>query len=86
LTRKIGILLAFFFCSHIDSIFSPSSIIALLDEETIFPRATDESLIMKLNTLSKKHPKYSEVQFKKLNFQIAHYAGDVVYDVKVNVC
>ena len=55
-----------------------SSIIALLDEETIFPRATDESLIMKLNTLSKKHPKYSEVQFKKLNFQIQHYAGDVV--------
>jgi myosin protein heavy chain len=58
-----------------------NSIIALLDEETIFPRATDESLIMKLHTLAKKHTKYGEVQFKKLNFQIQHYAGDVVYNV-----
>ncbi len=59
-----------------------ASLIALLDEETIFPRATDESLIMKLHTLAKKSPKYSEVQFKKLNFQVQHYAGDVLYDVK----
>jgi myosin protein heavy chain len=58
-----------------------NSIIALLDEETIFPRATDESLIQKLHTLAKKHTKYSEVQFKKLNFQIQHYAGDVNYNV-----
>jgi myosin heavy subunit len=58
-----------------------NSIIALLDEETIFPRATDESLIQKLHTLAKKHTYYSTVQFKKLFFKIEHYAGDVVYDV-----
>ncbi len=59
----------------------PNSIMSFLDEESIFPRATDETLIQKLHTLATKNPKYSKVQFKKLNFQIQHYAGDVVYDV-----
>jgi myosin heavy subunit len=59
----------------------PNSIMAFLDEESIFPRATDETLIQKLHTLAAKNPKYGKVQFKKLNFQIQHYAGDVIYDV-----
>ncbi len=59
----------------------PNSILSFLDEESIFPRATDETLIQKQHTLATKNPKYSKVQFKKLNFQIQHYAGDVIYDV-----
>jgi len=59
----------------------PNSIMSFLDEESIFPRATDETLIQKLHTLATKNPKYGKVQFKKLNFQIQHYAGDVIYDV-----
>ncbi len=59
----------------------PNSIMSFLDEESIFPKATDETLIQKLHTLATKNTKYSKVQFKKLNFQIQHYAGDVVYDV-----
>jgi len=59
----------------------PNSIMSFLDEESIFPKATDETLIQKLHTLATKNPKYGKVQFKKLNFSIQHYAGDVVYDV-----
>jgi myosin heavy subunit len=59
----------------------PNSILSFLDEESIFPKATDETLIQKLHTLATKNTKYGKVQFKKLNFQIQHYAGDVIYDV-----
>ncbi len=48
----------------------PNSIMSFLDEESIFPRATDETLIQKLHTLATKNPKYGKVQFKKLNFQV----------------
>jgi myosin heavy subunit len=59
----------------------PNSIMSFLDEESIFPRATAETLIQKLNTLAAKNSKYGKVQFKKLSFQIQHGVGAVVYDV-----
>jgi myosin-3 len=54
-------------------------IFALLDEESRFPKATDQSLAIKLHqTLS---PLYSDVYIAPKNvgtsFSIVHYAGQV---------
>jgi myosin heavy subunit len=69
---------------------TPPGVLALLDEQSVFPNATDTTLITKLHThfggtgaKAKKHPKYEEPRFsdKSLNFGIYHYAGTVSYDV-----
>jgi myosin heavy chain 9/10/11/14 len=65
---------------------SPPGILALLDEQSVFPNATDETLIRKLHAhfgKAKKHPKYEEPRFsdKSLTFSILHYADVVTYDV-----
>jgi myosin protein heavy chain len=72
---------------------TPPGIFALLDEQSVFPNATDQTLITKLHTHfgggqagqagKKKHPKYEEPRFadKLPNFGVYHYAGTVSYDV-----
>jgi len=60
----------------------PNAILSFLDEESIFPRATNKTLITKLHTLSTKSKKYQKVQFKDFNFKIVHYAGAVDYNVE----
>lgn len=65
---------------------APPGILALLDEQSVFPNATDATLIAKLHThfgKQKKHPKYEEPRFadKLPNFGVFHYAGNVSYDV-----
>eukprot|EP01091_Cochliopodium_minus_P012120 TRINITY_DN35_c0_g1_i4.p1 TRINITY_DN35_c0_g1~~TRINITY_DN35_c0_g1_i4.p1 ORF type:complete len:1364 (+),score=604.46 TRINITY_DN35_c0_g1_i4:37-4128(+) len=60
----------------------PNSILSFLDEESIFPRATNKTLITKLHTLAGKSKKYLKVQFKDFNFKIVHYAGSVDYNVE----
>jgi myosin-7 len=57
------------------------SIMALINEETIFPKGTDTTLVAKLHaTHSNKHiylkPKYEN----SISFGIQHYAGGVFYD------
>jgi myosin heavy subunit len=58
-------------------------ILALLDEESLFPKATDTSLLNKLNAqfAQKGHPKYRQPRFSKTAFGISHYAGDVEYEI-----
>jgi myosin heavy subunit len=73
---------------------TPPGILALLDEQSVFPNATDQTLITKLHShfgggqgqqgsKPKKHPKYEEPRFadKLPNFGVYHYAGTVSYDV-----
>ena len=60
----------------------PNAILSFLDEESIFPRATNKTLITKLHTLAGKNKKYGKVQFKDFNFKIVHYAGAVDYNVE----
>lgn len=57
-------------------------ILALLDEESLFPKATDLTFVNKLHGQfdSKNHPKYMKPRFSKTAFGIAHYAGDVEYE------
>lgn len=55
-------------------------ILALLDEECWFPKATDKSFIDKLNNSHSVHPKFCKSEFRdKADFAIVHYAGKVDY-------
>ncbi|XP_071519991.1 uncharacterized protein zip isoform X2 [Panulirus ornatus] len=64
----------------IDLIEKPMGILALLDEECWFPKATDKTFIDKLNTSHSVHPKFCKSEFRdKADFAIVHYAGKVDY-------
>ncbi|XP_078739237.1 LOW QUALITY PROTEIN: uncharacterized protein LOC144952628 [Lampetra fluviatilis] len=59
----------------------PPGILALLDEECWFPKATDRSFVEKLLQEQAAHPKISKPkQIKdKCDFCVVHYAGKVEY-------
>ena len=59
----------------------PPGIISLLDEESKFPRATDDSLIEKLHNNLEKNPLYGKPRLAKRKFSVKHYAGEVTYEV-----
>ncbi|GMR60861.1 hypothetical protein PMAYCL1PPCAC_31056 [Pristionchus mayeri] len=64
----------------IDLIEKPMGILALLDEECLFPKATDKTLVEKLNSNHNKHAKYIIPDMKaKSHFAVVHYAGRVDY-------
>merc|ERR1719193_280121 len=64
----------------IDLIEKPMGIMALVDEECWFPRATDKSFVEKLVTSHAAHPKFVKSDFKSTaDFSILHYAGQVNY-------
>lgn len=62
---------------------NPPGILALLDEECWFPKATDVSFVEKLLNTHTGHVKFSKPkQHKdKLMFSILHYAGKVSVQV-----
>jgi len=67
----------------IDLIQNPMGIMALLDEECWFPKATDKSYIEKLNKQHNTHPKYLKPDFRSnSDFCIIHYAGRVDYSAQ----
>ncbi|XP_037392941.1 myosin-10 isoform X2 [Pygocentrus nattereri] len=59
----------------------PPGVLALLDEECWFPRATDRSFVDKLSAEQGTHPKfYRPRQLREeADFSIIHYAGKVDY-------
>lgn len=53
-------------------------ILALLDEECWFPKATVKTFVDKLDTSHSLHPKYIKSDFRaSCDFSIKHYAGKV---------
>lgn len=60
----------------------PIGILALLDEESLFPKGTDQSYVDKLNANFGKGNQYftKSPQTNKAVFAISHYAGKVTYD------
>lgn len=53
-------------------------IMALLDEECWFPKATDRSFVDKLVQSHSVHPKFKKTDFRGVaDFAIVHYAGKV---------
>ncbi|VDN52209.1 unnamed protein product [Dracunculus medinensis] len=64
----------------IDLIEKPMGILALLDEQCLFPKATDKSLVEKLFVNHAKHPKFVIPEMRaKSDFAVIHYAGRVDY-------
>ncbi|XP_074509599.1 uncharacterized protein myh14 isoform X2 [Sebastes fasciatus] len=59
----------------------PPGVLALLDEECWFPRATDRSFVEKLSTEQGTHPKFFKPKQPRgeADFSIIHYAGKVDY-------
>ncbi|XP_051261649.1 myosin-10 isoform X3 [Dicentrarchus labrax] len=59
----------------------PPGVLALLDEECWFPRATDRSFVEKVSAEQGTHPKFfrSKQPRGEADFSIIHYAGKVDY-------
>ncbi|XP_031431549.1 myosin-10 isoform X3 [Clupea harengus] len=60
----------------------PPGVLALLDEECWFPRATDRSFVDKLTTEQGSHSKFfrtRQLRQDEADFSIIHYAGKVDY-------
>ncbi|XP_053700207.1 myosin-10 isoform X2 [Synchiropus splendidus] len=59
----------------------PPGVLALLDEECWFPRATDRSFVEKLSNEQGAHPKFFKPKQprEEADFSIMHYAGKVNY-------
>jgi hypothetical protein len=68
--------------SHIlDLIEGKVGIASSLNEECLLPKTTDLTFASKLTVAMKKNKAFSFSVFKKDEFTIAHYAGDVTYNV-----
>lgn len=59
----------------------PPGILSILDEESKFPRATDETFITKLHTNFEKHEYYEKPRLARDKFIVKHYAGAVEYEI-----
>merc|ERR1719342_1947553 len=67
----------------IDLIEKPMGIMALVDEECWFPKATDKSFVEKLVSSHSAHPKFMKSDFRgEADFSVIHYAGKVDYSAK----
>ncbi|XP_063242397.1 myosin-VIIa-like isoform X2 [Bacillus rossius redtenbacheri] len=61
----------------------PINIMALIDEESLFPNGTDKSLLNKMNSSHGKNKNYNEPRSNEdQSFGLNHFAGVVSYDVK----
>ncbi|XP_019863708.1 PREDICTED: unconventional myosin-VIIa-like [Amphimedon queenslandica] len=59
----------------------PLNIISLIDEESRFPKGTDDSMLDKLHKQHSKHPHYIKPKSQaRRAFGIQHFAGAVFYD------
>eukprot|EP01113_Clastostelium_recurvatum_P038626 TRINITY_DN57_c0_g2_i1.p1 TRINITY_DN57_c0_g2~~TRINITY_DN57_c0_g2_i1.p1 ORF type:complete len:1863 (-),score=713.26 TRINITY_DN57_c0_g2_i1:63-5651(-) len=58
----------------------PLGILALLDEECTFPKATPATLASKLYANHGKNKFFEKPRFSQTHFGVKHYAGDVMYD------
>ncbi|XP_071108359.1 myosin heavy chain, non-muscle-like isoform X1 [Haliotis cracherodii] len=64
----------------IDLLEKPMGILALLDEECWFPKATDKTFVEKLTAQHTGHPKFHKPDFRAdADFSLVHYAGRVDY-------
>ncbi|KAJ8759449.1 hypothetical protein K2173_006986 [Erythroxylum novogranatense] len=57
----------------------PGGIIALLDEACMFPKSTHETFANKLYQTFKNHKRFIKPKLSRTDFNIAHYAGEVLY-------
>ncbi len=60
----------------------PPGLLALLDEECRFPKASDDTFLQKIATAHGGHKHFNKPKASRSNFVVKHYAGEVSYDVK----
>eukprot|EP01090_Pellita_catalonica_P012524 TRINITY_DN2743_c0_g1_i1.p1 TRINITY_DN2743_c0_g1~~TRINITY_DN2743_c0_g1_i1.p1 ORF type:complete len:1470 (-),score=356.83 TRINITY_DN2743_c0_g1_i1:46-4158(-) len=58
----------------------PSGILYILNDESVFPDATDETFTKKLHAKHQSHRSFRKPRFDGNTFKIVHYAGQVEYD------
>ncbi|XP_029379947.1 unconventional myosin-X [Echeneis naucrates] len=66
----------------LDLIEKKLGLLALMNEESHFPKATDGTLLEKLHSQHSKNPFYVKPRVAVHFFGVKHYAGEVVYDVR----
>ncbi|XP_054603001.2 unconventional myosin-X isoform X2 [Nothobranchius furzeri] len=66
----------------LDLIEKKLGLLALVNEESHFPKATDGTLLEKLHSQHSKNPFYVKPRVAVHYFGVRHYAGEVVYDVR----
>uniref|UniRef100_A0A3Q3JP94 Myosin X n=1 Tax=Monopterus albus TaxID=43700 RepID=A0A3Q3JP94_MONAL len=66
----------------LDLIEKKLGLLALMNEESHFPKATDDTLLEKLHIQHSKNPFYVKPRVAVHYFGVKHYAGEVVYDVR----
>eukprot|EP01095_Lingulamoeba_sp_RSL-Kostka_P012929 TRINITY_DN5221_c0_g1_i3.p1 TRINITY_DN5221_c0_g1~~TRINITY_DN5221_c0_g1_i3.p1 ORF type:complete len:2164 (+),score=981.26 TRINITY_DN5221_c0_g1_i3:29-6520(+) len=60
----------------------PNGILIILDEQTVFPKATDKTFCAKLHGSHQHNPRYDKPRFNdEVTFGVKHYAGKVDYTV-----
>ncbi|EKX39533.1 myosin [Guillardia theta CCMP2712] len=57
-----------------------NGLFALLDEQCIMPNGSDSTFCTKIQQEFASHPHFSVVKMSSSQFQIKHYAADVIYD------
>ena len=61
-------------------------ILSLLDEECLFPKATDRTYVDKLKSENASNSKFVKATFKaNFDFGIVHYAGKVIKIVRLSL-
>ena len=58
----------------------PMSILDLINEESLFPRGTDRTMLNKLSRTHSKNRLFDTPRNSNSSFSIKHFAGKVVYD------
>ncbi|XP_041103158.1 unconventional myosin-X-like [Polyodon spathula] len=66
----------------LDLIEKKLGLLALINEESHFPKATDSTLLAKLHCQHSQNPFYVKPRVAVHNFGVKHYAGEVLYDVR----
>uniref|UniRef100_A0AAQ6A0G7 Myosin X n=1 Tax=Amphiprion ocellaris TaxID=80972 RepID=A0AAQ6A0G7_AMPOC len=66
----------------LDLIEKKLGLLALMNEESHFPKATDDTLLEKLHSQHSKNSFYVKPRVAVHYFGVRHYAGEVVYDVR----
>ncbi|CAH2305349.1 unconventional myosin-X-like [Pelobates cultripes] len=66
----------------LDLVEKKLGLLALINEESRFPKGTDFTLLEKLNVQHANNPHFVKPRVTENQFGIKHYAGEVMYDVQ----